>query len=1235
MRLVGVVLCFLCAATAAFAQAGAGTLTGTITDPAGAVVASASVEVRNTQTGLVYTVASTTTGNYTVSQLPPGTYNLTITVAGFKKYTHTGLEVPAATVVREDAQLEVGAASESVTVTAEASMLKTESGELSHNVTVSSMDNLPILGVGGANAGTYGVRTVYNVANLLPGVDYVVNNTMVVNGAPNNSEGVRIEGTTITNHFVNFSPQEFQPSADAVQEVAIQTSNYAPEFGTAGGGVFNLTMKSGTNQYHGSAYDYFVNEDLNAGYPFSSNGAGGKFRPRNRRNDYGGTLGGPVVIPKVYDGHNRTFFFFNWEEFLESSNISFPLNLPNAAYRTGDFSAISTNGNCSLCAALAIPTGPLPSKDPAGNPIYANTIYDPLSRNGATGTATPFSGNIIPAARIDPVSQRIQALFPLPTNPALIRNASGSNLSQRTSILPSVKIDQSVGSRHKLAFYWSENVTDSQYSTPYGNADGLPAEITNARGTFFHSWTSALNYDFTISPTVLLHLGTGYSQIQGYDDAPYLTFNALQQIGVAGFEQNRNFPFISGMQAAFGAQNALGGMQNVGTANAIQGHSIPQEMTNFNGNTTWVHNNHTFKFGVEGYLQGNVQRPFGQNLWTVGTNATGLPFAGLNLAGQSIGFGYASFLLGDYASLQQNAPADYHLGKQQWGFFAQDSWKATRKLTVDYGVRWDYGTVQTEQYGRAGILGNVSNPTVGGINGGTIYQATCHCDFTSNYPYAFGPRLGIAYQITPKTVLRAGIGLVYSFVPDLNAGPALSGINQAPGINSYVPLAGGAGLPQPVFPNFNAGVYPTVPFGTNSAPVAVDRSAGRPPRQTQYSLGLQREISPNLVVEASYVGNRGVWWTTAGADLGLLNQVSPATFAAYGLHPNTNAADDAFLALLNSSPAVVARFGHPLLPYPGFSGTVLQALEPYPQFSSASSGGFPPLPYVMTNAPTGNTYYDSLQGKVTKRLSKNLQAQGTFTWSKALVSTREDFWNPQTQGETYQTTDQPLLLNANVLYIVPDLLKGRNKILSTATRDWQFGAFVSYGSGFLLTPPSVTNGALNPVTQINAVSTSGAAPGIYMVRNPNVPLYLKTPNCDCINPFTDQILNPAAWSNPANGSWGGNALYGDFRGPWRPEESFNIARNFRITERVTFQLRAEFTNIFNRTYLGYPSTSVTPQAPVQHNPAGQITGGYGTINAVTQPNAAPSTPATVNGACSTTALCGLPRTGTIIARIDF
>jgi hypothetical protein len=1233
MRLLAAFALSFSVAAILYGQAGTGTITGTVTDQTGAVVANAAIEAKSAETGVVYPTQSTSTGNYTLTQLPVGAYEISVKVTGFKSYAHTMLRVQAAQTLREDVQLQVGGTGEQVTVTAEASLLKTESGDLAHNITTDSLQNLPILGIGGANSGSSGVRNPYNMTAMIPGVDYAANSVLIVNGAPSNSEAVRIEGQNMTNHFVSFALQEYQPSPDAIQEVAIQTSNYAPEFGTAGGGLLNITMKSGTNQYHGTGYDYFVNEDLNAAYPFTLDPAGNRFRPRNRRNDYGGTLGGPVNIPKLYKGEDRTFFFFNWEEFLESSNITFPQTLPNAAYRSGDFSAISPNGTCSLCGALGVPTGALPSRDAAGNPIFANTIYDPLTRNVATGTAFAFPGNIIPKNRLDPVSLKIQALFPTPTSTSLTQNGAGSNLSQRSTIIPALKVDHSIGSRNKISFYWSRTATDSQYSTPNGNADGLPDEISNARGTFFHYWVTRLNYDFTITPTLLLHLGGGYSTIAGFDDAPYLTFNAQQQLGLSGFLQNRNFPFISGMVAATGSQASLGGMQNVGTALGIQGHPYPQEMPTFNANATWIKESHTFKMGFEGYLQGSVQNPFGAVLLPTGTNATALPLAGLNLAGQSIGFGYASFLLGDYNSITQNAPADYHLGKQQWGLFIQDSWKVTRKLTFNYGLRWDYGTVQTETYGRVGVLGgDVANPSAGNRLGATIYGATCHCSFADTYPWAFGPRVGVAYQITPKTVLRGGWGMVYSFVPDLNSGPPLSGINQPGGINPYVSLGTGAAIPQPVFGTVDPGVYPTVPGSTNSSPDAIDLHAGRPPRQMQWSVGIQREVQRNLVVEASYVGNRGVWWTGAGANLGLLEQVSPATFAAYGLNPSTNAADDAFLNNSVSSAPVVQKYGHALLPYAGFSGTVLQALEAYPQFSS--SGGFFG-PYSLMNAPTGKTYYDSLQATVTKRLSYGLQATGTFTWSKALVSTREDFWNPNSSTKTLQTTDQPFLANANIVYTVPKLFGSWSKALSWAVRDWQAGAFVQYGSGFPLTPPNVTNGGLNPLTGVNGGLPLGGPS--YMLRVPGVPLYNKDLNCHCVNPYTDQVLNPAAWVNPANGQWGGNALYGDFRKGRRPLENFNIGRNFHIKERMSFQIRAEFVNIFNRTYLGVPSTT-NPLAPPSRNGAGQITGGFGTINATVPPhsNTIPSAPTSVNGSCtSSNALCGLPRTGTLIARFTF
>ena len=303
------------AASGVFAQSDRGTITGTVTDPAGAVVANAAVEARNTATGVAYQAASTSTGNYTIAQLPVGTYDVSAAVPGFKKYIRQGIAVGVAEVLRIDLALEVGAATESVTVQADAPLLRTETGDISHQIKANTMDLLPILGIGASQAGSAGIRNPYAATELIPGTMWQANNQVRVNGAPNNTQSFRIEGQDASNSGTPGVPAQTQPSVDAIEEFAIQTSNYAPEYGQVGGGMFNVTMKSGTNQFHGTGYEFFVNEVFNAGQPFTDAAAGtGNPRARNRRNDYGFTIGGPVWIPKVYNGHDKTFFFFNWEQ---------------------------------------------------------------------------------------------------------------------------------------------------------------------------------------------------------------------------------------------------------------------------------------------------------------------------------------------------------------------------------------------------------------------------------------------------------------------------------------------------------------------------------------------------------------------------------------------------------------------------------------------------------------------------------------------------------------------------------------------------------------------------------------------------------------------------------------------------------------------------------------------------------------------------------------------------------
>jgi hypothetical protein len=1219
MRTLSLLLCCGLLSTALFGQAGTGTITGTVTDPTGAAVANAPVDVRNTDTNVPYPTVTTETGAYTVLRLPPGPYSVTVSAAGFKKLIRSGLTVDAGQTLPMDLTVEIGSASESVTVSAEGTLLKTETGDVSHNITISQLNDLPALGIGTQNAGSNGIRNPYNAAVFLPGVSYFANFAMIVNGAPTNTAGYRIEGLDNTNHTVSFAIMQNMPNADAIQEMAIQTSNYAAEFGQAGGGLFNITMKSGTNEFHGGAFEYFVNEDLNAAVPFSFTPEGGKFRPRNRRNDWGGTFGGPFIIPKIYNGKNRTFFFYSYERFKEAQQLTFPTDtMPAAAYRLGDFSAISPNGGAGFNKALGVPANSL-GTDALGNPIFANTIYDPGTRTtvGGVGVALPFMNNKIPSTSFSPVAVAIQSLLPAPTNGNLFANYAGNNLGQRITAIPSIKVDQSIGSKQKLSFYFHHTDTQAQFTTPNGNADGLPDLLTGARGSIpIGGPTYRINYDYTLTPTLLAHFGAGYSMIYFYDDGPYTrsgkVVDCASMLQLQGCEGAFNFPTI--VTGSVQSPQALGGMQQLG--NALAHTHTHTERPSANANLTWVRGNHTYKAGAEAWWQAQITAPptgVGLNFATLsgangvtGPGATGIP-ASLVLGANTVGFPYANFLLGDVVSATQYAPVDARMFKSQWALFVQDSWKLTRKLTLDYGLRWDYGTPASEEYGRSANLGLIPNPAVGGRIGAPIFEATCNCKFVSAYPFAIGPRLGVAYQIDSKTVLRGGWGFAYAVPPDISLQNTGQLVNTPTGVNAFAPLNVSGTVPQPVWPNFSASQTPLPGATTSSFLSLLDRGAARPARQNQWSIGIQREITRNTVIEAAYVGNRGAWWP---GPLGYLNQVGQGGFSPYGLSPYTNTADNTLLGQTLGSAAVVAKgIG---VPYSGYAttNTVLNALRPYPQFSTIT----------VQNSPTGKTWYDSLQVKATKRTSHGLQVNGTFTWSKALTEIRPILFVPS--EKSLEPTDQPFLLNANILYTTQTWFS--NKWATTAVRDWKIGAFLQYGSGLPLTPPAATTtNFLGP-----------ANVGGEQFRVPGQPLFLKDLNCGCINPYQDLVLNPAAWVNPPNGTFGPavGTMYGDFRSARRPTESANFGRTFHFREgKMGLEIRGEFTNIFNRTQIGNPTTTAPGSAPTK-NIQGQYSAGFGVINlTVSGPNQAPSyTQNAVVGQLYT-----LPRNGTLIARFSF
>jgi len=413
----------------------------------------------------------------------------------------------------------------------------------------------------------------------------------------------------------------------------------------------------------------------------------------------------------------------------------------------------------------------------------------------------------------------------------------------------------------------------------------------------------------------------------------------------------------------------------------------------------------------------------------------------------------------------------------------------------------------------------------------------------------------------------------------------------------------------PEWPIYNAGLFPGA--GTLSAPpVAIDRNAGRPPRQIQWSIGIQREIFTNLVVEASYVGNRGAWWEAN--DLININALTPERIASFGLNVNS-AADRALLtSALNSPQAAQRGFNRP--PYAGFpmTSTVAQSLRPFPQFAGSANNS-PAVAYIW--APLGRTWYDSLQVKVTKRFSHGLDFTSTFTWQKELTMGAEqvgnamgvsgasvnDVFNRPT-NKYLSMLSRPLTIVTALNYTFPKL--NVNKFLDLALQDWTFGASLQYASGMPVKAPVAQN-ALSSVLFRDTFAN----------RVEGQPLYTKNPNCHCVDPTVDFILNPNAWVDPPAGQFGsGAAYYNDYRQQRRPGESLSLGRTFRFREGVTLNIRADFQNAFNRTEMSTP-TSTNAKATQTRSSTGATVSGFGYIN--------------------TRSVAAAPRAGMIVATFKF
>jgi hypothetical protein len=745
-------------------------------------------------------------------------------------------------------------------------------------------------------------------------------------------------------------------------------------------------------------------------------------------------------------------------------------------------------------------------------------------------------------------------------------------------------MDQNFGYKSKLSFY----VASYMYASD-ARLDDLPAPLSGEQIRNHHSKTYQLHYDYTASPTLVFHAGFGFIYTIGAttNTSGTMNYNPATELGLIGNYTTLGMPELIGLgnttQGGLSVQYNLG-MQGVGVNYNIKPSTVLS--------ASYVRGNHTYKIGGQWRKDPWInQVAISVAQYSFSGGQTALPYLQTtSIGGANIGLPYASFLLGLVNSATVPAESAPFYDKGSVGLYVQDTWKITHKLTLDYGLRWDYQQAPEERNYRSAMFGpTVPNPTAGGLLGGTVYEGygtgRCNCRFTDTYPFAVGPRLGIAYQFAPKMVLRAGWAVEYGPTVD-------TGQNAAPGVgwnpinfssasfgNPAATLRTGLQYnPADMFTvSLDPGIYPS-PGQINSPAYYLDRNAGRPPRFNQWNIAVQREISKDIVVDAAYAGNRGIWLVSSSAwDL---NALTPQRIASFGLNMN-NAADLALLtSAMNSS--LAASRGFNKLPYAGFPATltVAQSLRPYPQFGS-----------IMDQwAPLGKTWYDALQMKATKRTSHGLNVSAAFTWSKTLDNGAEtltgggvvnDQFNRQNQ-KALSSADQPFVFAVSFNYRSPKL--GPNRYVRAVTGDWTLSGVGSYASGNLIPVPTAQNNLSSELFR-----------GTLFNRVPGQPLFLTNPDGP-IDPNKAFLLNPKAWSDPGPGQWGYAApYYSDYRYRRSPNEQAAIGRLFPIWEKMTLEIRAEFFNVFNRLMVPNPSASNALATQVV-NAAGVPQSGFGYMN---------------------------------------
>lgn len=1208
---------FLVCGSSVNAQSDRGAITGRVTDPLGAVVVGAKVTVTNVETNEVRETVTGDEGNYTVPQLSAAVYKLTVEAPGFKTANVDNLKIAVQVTRTADIKLEVGAVGETVTVSdQETSVLQTDTPVQQLNVTERQVRELPLL-VAAESGGRSPLSFIFLdssiVSNDTPGGTGTTSGStgtnatnFRINGGQGLGADILIDGAQTRRGENGTFFSEVAPGPNAFQEFTVSTSSYSAEFGNSTGGIVNFTIKTGGNDFHGEAYLFHINNALNANIDRNRilndnnpacrlNNVGCIEKPLDRQFDYGFSVGGPVYLPRFgeggklyWSGKNKTFFFFNYGAYRTFQSESVDLTVPTARMRTGDFSELLTDPS-----VLSFFGGPV-------------QIFDPSQ---PVGSRTAIPGNrldqYLGGARISAIGRNFLNLFPLPNQTGLngstvFRNfRANTQATSRTDYYVS-KITHNLTDRQTLNFSYTFRKLPSikggfpRFSAPFV-AQGVWDQL-------FKSYYARLQHDWTLTPTFINHFNAGFSR----SDVSNRNFSSgiatASSLGLSPTAtQNRGLPLIGfpgyGDPVTSTDPRAYQAGGSTFFDNRVRDNSV-----HLSDVATLIRGRHTMKFGGELRLQqlNNAAH------FDIGGNFNFRSNQTANTNDFNQGWPIASLITGrPEFSFNSNQTIDPGHRFLSYAGFYQDDIKVTPKLTVNLGMRYDFGRPREEARGRfRGFDPDVPNPAAGGRLGAIVGATGQGGLKAENFGLVepdrtnFGPRFGFAYSINEKTVVRGGYGIYYAPIiyNDFGNAGALGyspgAVNINGGLDAFITLEN----------------YPNIPVADPNSQVVGDLNRTdldyftkdfKTGRTAQYTLDVQRQLPWNFAIQVGYVGSRG---TRLRSSFDQVNKV-PLDALKLGLPLlSKRLADVTPLERSYAASVGVPLPSSPDAVYPGFNsqfgdfaGSVSQALRPFPQYGNI----------INRLESQGQSFYNAAKIDLTRRFAQGIQAGLSYTFAKLITDAAEDvFGNSPLNGVVQNPYDRrslrtisasvpPHSLVFNYIIELP-FGKGRRFLNQGGVVDRLVGGFQvtgihRYRSGPALLPFIAGGqreflqrigflGNLRPNVTGQSFFTGNPSGGVdYRYLNPLA--FSRPLDYRAAPPFSldGTTVNPAytAFYADPNRFFGNSApTYGSLRATPFFTEDMSVMKKTRVTETTYFEIRMEVFNVFNRGRYGLPNLNL-------------------------------------------------------------